>query len=74
MISFIKEFSLDGHEYVLLCDLLKVMNFCDSGGQAKIVISEGAVQVNRQIELRKRCKIRVGSVVEFSGQQVKVTL
>jgi len=68
-----KEFGLDQHEYILLCDLLKVMNFCNSGGQAKMLISEGAVKVNKEVELRKRCKIRVGSIVEFSGQQVKVT-
>ncbi|MEI6806580.1 MAG: RNA-binding S4 domain-containing protein [Myxococcaceae bacterium] len=67
-----KEFSLNEHEYVLLCDLLKVMNFCDSGGQAKMVISEGAVKVNEEVELRKKCKIRAGNIVEFSGEQVLV--
>lgn len=67
-----KEFCLEGHEYIPLCDLLKVMNFCETGGQAKMVIAEGAVQVNGQVELRKRCKIRAGSVVEFAGQKVRV--
>ena len=67
-----QEFSLKDHEYISLCDLLKFMNFCETGGQAKMVIADGAVKVNGQVELRKRCKIRAGSVVEFCGQKVQV--
>ncbi len=68
-----QEFSLQEHEYILLCNLLKAVSFCDSGGQAKMVISEGNVKVNGEVELKKRCKIRKGSIIEFSGQKVKVT-
>lgn len=68
-----QKFNLETHEYISLCDLLKIMNLCETGGQAKMVIAEGAVKVNGQVELRKRCKIRADSVVEFSGQKVKVT-
>lgn len=74
MTSHLDTFSLKDHEYVLLCDLLKIMNFCETGGQAKTVISEGAVKVNGQAEFRKRCKIRAGSVIEFSGEKVQVTV
>lgn len=69
-----QEFSLKDHEYISLCDLLKFMNFCETGGQAKMVIAEGAIKVNGQVELRKRCKIRADSVVEFSGQKVRITV
>jgi ribosome-associated protein len=73
MIELRQEFSLHGQEYILLCDLLKVINLCKSGGQAKRVISEGAVKVNGEVELRKRCKIRAESLVEFTEQEIKVT-
>jgi len=65
-------FALEGHEFVSLCDLLKLTGWCHSGGAAKIAISEGQVLVDGQIELRKRCKIRPGQIVEFAGQRITV--
>jgi len=67
-----ENFNLDGHEFVELNNLLKLTGMCSSGGSAKMVIADGQVMVNGQIELRKRCKIRSGQVVEFAGQQVAV--
>lgn len=67
-----EEFRLDQHEYIELHRLLKVMQLCDSGGQAKLVIGEGAVLVDGAVELRKRCKIRSGQRVEFSGHRIAV--
>ena len=63
---------LEGSEYIQLCDLLKTMGMCSTGGEAKNVISQGLVSVNGEIELRKRCKIKAGSVVEFNQESVKV--
>jgi len=57
-------------EYIELYKLLKVMNLCGSGGEAKYFISEGQVQVDGEIELRKACKIRGGQCVEFDGQKI----
>ena len=68
-----KEFKLDGSPYVQLCDLLKITDLTSSGAEAKHLISEGKVKVDGEIELRKRCKISSGQVVEYSGQQIKVT-
>ncbi|MDW7645591.1 MAG: RNA-binding S4 domain-containing protein [Desulfuromonadales bacterium] len=67
-----EEFALQGHEFVELSDLLKVMGLCHSGGAAKIAIAEGLVQVDGQVELRKRCKIRKGQVVTYEGLQVVI--
>lgn len=67
------QFNLDDHPYVALCDLLKLEGWCDSGGAAKIVIEQGQVRVDGQIETRKRCKIVRGQVVSFAGQQLIVT-
>jgi ribosome-associated protein len=65
-------FNLEGHEYIELHNLLKITGLVGSGGMAKNLIADGQVRVDSQVELRKRCKIRAGQVVEFAGQQVKV--
>ncbi len=67
-----EEFSLDGRDFIELHNLLKVTGLCPSGGQAKALIAEGLVRVDRQVELRKRCKIRSGQVVHFDGREVVV--
>jgi len=66
------EFSLEGRPYIELCDLLKVMGFCSSGGVAKKLIADGGVTVDGNVECRKRCKIRSGQVVVFNENQVAV--
>lgn len=68
------EFSLKGKEFIALCDLLKIVGICESGGQAKALIAESAVKVDGALELRKRCKIREGQVAELGDKKVKVIL
>ena len=65
-------FELEGREFVELHNLLKLTGLCHSGGVAKLVVGEGQVTVDGEVELRKRCKIRPGQVVVFQGQQVQV--
>jgi ribosome-associated protein len=67
------DFELEGHDYIELCDLLKVTGLCGSGGEAKIRIAAGEVRVDGQVETRKRCKIRSGQVVAFGGQSIRVS-
>ncbi len=66
------ELSLDGRDNIALCDLLKRVGFCENGGHAKTVISEGQVKVDGKVELKKRCKILPNQIVEFENQLVKV--
>jgi ribosome-associated protein len=66
------QFELDGHDYIELHSLLKVTGLCESGGMAKLLISDGLVQVDGAVETRKRCKIRTGQIVNFDGQQITV--
>ncbi len=66
------QFELDGHDYIELHSLLKVTGLCESGGVAKLLISDGLVQVDGAVETRKRCKIRTGQIVHFDGQQITV--
>ncbi len=65
-------FNLGGREFIELNNLLKVMGLVESGGLAKTLIAAGMVKVDGVVELRKRCKIRPGQVVEFQDESVKV--
>lgn len=65
-------FDLTNREYIELCNLLKTVGACESGGQAKLEISEGRVKVDGVMETRKRCKIRKGQEVEFEDYLIKV--
>ncbi|CRL65261.1 MULTISPECIES: ribosome-associated protein YbcJ [Proteus] len=66
-------FQLDGHDYVELCDLLKLQGWTESGASAKSVIAEGLVSVDGEVETRKRCKIIAGKVVTFGEFSVSVS-
>jgi ribosome-associated protein len=59
-------------EPIELCKLLKIASMVGGGGEAKIVISEGAVIVNNEVEFQKRKKIRHGDIVEFDDEIIKV--
>lgn len=66
------EFLLDKTEYIELNNLLKVTGLCESGGRAKQLIADGYVTVDNNTELRKRCKIRQGQIVEYDGTIINV--
>ena len=66
-------FKLETDEFIKLNDLLKSMRLCDTGGMANTVIAGGQVKVNGRVELRKRCKIRAGQIVEFEGHKITIT-
>jgi ribosome-associated protein len=59
-------------EYIELIRLLKVLNWVESGGMAKMVVDDGLVKVNGQTEYRKRCKLRKGDRVDFEGMAATI--
>ncbi|MFN8282070.1 MAG: RNA-binding S4 domain-containing protein [Chitinophagales bacterium] len=59
-------------EQILLNQLLKALNWCESGAQANAAIDDGLVKVNGKTELRKRNKLEKGFTVEFDGNKVKL--
>lgn len=65
-------FKLKNTDIIPLCDLLKAAGLCQTGGHAKIVIANGEVTVDGEVELRKRAKIRVGQVIEFQDEKIIV--
>ncbi len=66
-------FELNG-EFIELCNLLKLTGIANSGGQGKVMVSDGIVQVDGNIETRRTAKIRAGQVVECLGQKILVTV
>lgn len=60
-------------EFIPLMGLLKHAGIAATGGHAGLMITEGEVMVNGQVELQKRKKIRAGDVVEVEGVKVNVT-
>lgn len=65
------DFELRG-EFITLDRLLKATGVAESGGRARVIITEGHVLVDGQEELRKTAKIRAGQVVSLSGVQIRV--
>lgn len=63
------EFKLTG-DYIPMIQLLKATNLVSTGGEAQIVVSEGEVTYNGQIDYRKRLKVKRGDVVEFRGEKI----
>jgi len=67
-------FNLNGAEYIELIKLLKLLRFAESGGHAKIMVEDGEVKLNGEVEYRKRAKLRPGDVVETSGKKITIDL
>ena len=65
---------LINREPVELYKILKFEGLVSTGGEAKMVIAEGMVAVNGEIETRKRKKMVAGDVIEFSEQQYVLEL
>ena len=60
-------------EFIKLQDLLKFASLVSTGGEAKIVISEGEVTVNGETCLQRGRKLRPGDVVRCRGQELTVS-
>ena len=65
------KFKLTG-EYIPMVQLLKATNLVQTGGEAQIVVTEGEVKYNGQVDFRKRLKVKRGDVVEFRGKTITI--
>lgn len=59
-------------EYIELNQLLKLWSLVQSGGHAKIVITQGEVRVNGEEETRVRRKLRAGDQVSFGESVIEI--
>ena len=61
-------------EPVELFKILKFEGMVSTGGEAKLLIADGQVMVNGQIETRRRRKMVSGDVIEFRDDRLQVQL
>ena len=59
-------------ECIKLGQALKAAGLVDSGVVAKIVIQDGEVLVNGEVETRRGKKLYGGEVVSFDGQEIHI--
>ena len=65
------EFELRG-EFIALDSLLKATGLAHSGGAARMLITEGQVRVDGQVELRKTAKMRAGQSITMGDVRIVV--
>ncbi len=59
-------------EYIKLGQALKAAGLTDSGVEAKIVINDGLVKVNGEVDTRRGRKLYGGDTVEFEGNTINI--
>ena len=59
-------------DYILLGQALKAAGCVGSGVESKIVIKEGQVTVNGEVEYQRGKKLHDGDVVTFDGETIKI--
>ncbi|MDO5600543.1 MAG: RNA-binding S4 domain-containing protein [Lachnospiraceae bacterium] len=59
-------------EYIKLGQAFKAANLVEDGVEAKLVIQDGLVKVNNQVDIRRGRKLYDGDVVSFDGQELRI--
>lgn len=52
---------------IRLDQFLKLANMVGSGGEAKLLIADGQVEVNGEVELRRGRKLQQGDLIQVDG-------
>ncbi len=61
-----------GDEFIELYKVLKIQGWVGGGGEAKLLIADGHVLVNHEVETRKRRKLVVGDNVIFGDESLLI--
>lgn len=64
--------SIEVDEGIALGQFLKFSGAASTGGHAKVLIEEGDVLVNGDVERRRGRKLRAGDVVVVAGDEITV--
>lgn len=70
--KIIQKFYLGAHEYVALCDLLKLTGIAESGGRAKYMINQGEIIRNGVVETHKTAKIKDGEIISWHDIDIMI--
>lgn len=60
-------------DMIRLGQLLKLAGVVDDGAMAREVIERGLVAVNDEVDTRRGRQVRVGDVVTFEGETLRIT-
>ena len=61
-------------DFIRLGQALKAAGLAQSGVDAKFAIKDGLVKVNGEVEIQRGKKLHEGDIVEFNGNQIKITV
>ncbi len=59
-------------EYIKLGQAIKAVGFVSTGVEAKIVIQNGEVLLNGQVETQRGKKLYAGDKVSYKGQELEI--
>lgn len=59
-------------EFIKLGQALKAAGLVESGVEAKIVIQEGLVKVNGEVEMQRGKKLTGGEIISFNKKEIKI--
>ena len=59
-------------EFIKLGQALKKGGLVDSGVEAKVVIQDGQVRLNGQVEVQRGKKLHDGDIVSYNGEELKI--
>lgn len=62
----------EGQEYIQLNNLLKTLTIAQTGGHAKLIIQNGEVLVNNEVETRVRKKLYISDVVTVDDLVIEI--
>ena len=62
----------EDEEFIKLGQALKKASLVGSGVEAKIVIQDGLVELNGEVELQRGKKLYDGDIVSFNGETIKI--
>ena len=62
-----------GEEFIKLGQALKKAGLVETGVDAKLVIQDGLVKVNDEVDTRRGRKLVPGDSVEFDGNRLLIT-
>ena len=62
----------ENEEFIKLGQALKKASLVGSGVDAKMVILDGLVQVNGQVQTQRGKKLRDGDIVTYDGETIQI--
>lgn len=65
------DFQLNG-DYIELIQLLKATGIAETGGHAKMIVENGLITRNGEIELRKRAKLISGDIIVLDDIEITI--